>query len=166
MKRIESILESSKYLILVIVGVSLVLTVVALIWALYEAASVILNLFTSYKSTSTTLVGFVQILDVFLVVAVLYIFTVALYELFIGDLKLPGWLTIHNFDELKTIISNMVVLIAAVSFLKYFLERNDPLATLLYGTALTLVSLALILYRRHTREDTPSDTTSLEQHHD
>jgi uncharacterized membrane protein YqhA len=70
---------------------------------------------------------------------------------------LPGWLQLHNFDELKTVISNMVVLIAAVSFLKLFLEKTDPLATLLYGLALTVVAMALIQYRRHTREDTASD---------
>ncbi len=157
-------LENAKYLMYVIVVASFVATGIALIWSVYETALVVINVFTNYKSAATTLVSFVQLMDIFLTVAVLYIFTVVLYELFIGDLELPGWLTIHNFDELKTILSNMVVLIAAVSFLKYFLERNDPLATLLYGAALTLVSLALILYRRHTREDTPSDPTHLEVH--
>jgi len=148
----------------VIVLASLVLTVVAVGWAMWETVQLVITVVTQYKGVSSTLVGFVQLLDVYLVVAVLYIFTVALYELFIDDLNLPGWLQLHNFDELKTVISNMVVLIAAVSFLKLFLEKTDPLATLLYGLALTLyglaltvVAMALIQYRRHTREDTASD---------
>jgi len=154
---IKSLLESSRHLILVIVLASLVLTVVAIGWALWETVQLVIAVVTQYKGVSSTLVGFVQLLDVYLVVAVLYIFTVALYELFIDDLNLPGWLQLHNFDELKTVISNMVVLIAAVSFLKLFLEKTDPLATLLYGLALTVVAMALIQYRRHTREDTASD---------
>lgn len=156
---IKSLLESSRHLVLVIVLASLALTVVAVGWAIWETVQLVISIVTQYKGVSGTLVGFVQILDVYLTVAVLYIFTVATYELFIDDLKLPGWLQLHNFDELKTVISNMIVLIAAVSFLKLFLEKSDPLATLLYGTALTLVALALILYRRHTREDTASDPT-------
>ncbi|HUN05568.1 MAG TPA: YqhA family protein [Aggregatilineales bacterium] len=154
---IKSLLESSRHLILVIVLASLVLTVVAVGWAMWETVQLVITVVTQYKGVSSTLVGFVQLLDVYLVVAVLYIFTVALYELFIDDLNLPGWLQLHNFDELKTVISNMVVLIAAVSFLKLFLEKTDPLATLLYGLALTVVAMALIQYRRHTREDTASD---------
>ena len=154
---IKSLLESSRHLILVIVLASLVLTVVAVGWAMWETVQLVITVVTQYKGVSSTLVGFVQLLDVYLVVAVLYIFTVALYELFIDDLNLPGWLQLHNFDELKTVISNMVVLIAAVSFLKLFLEKTDPLATLLYGLALTVVAMALIQYRRHTREATVSD---------
>jgi uncharacterized membrane protein YqhA len=159
---IKSLLESSRHLILVIVLASLVLTVVAVGWAMWETVQLVITVVTQYKGVSSALVGFVQLLDVYLVVAVLYIFTVALYELFIDDLNLPGWLQLHNFDELKTVISNMVVLIAAVSFLKLFLEKTDPLATLLYGLALTVVAMALIQYRRHTREDTASDPSHLE----
>src|ERR1044071_7692548 len=115
----KKLLETSKYSILVIVVVSLVVTVLAVIWGVYEAALAIYSLFSQYKSASTTIVSFIQLMDIFLLVAVLYIFTVAMYELFIGELDLPKWLVIHNFDELKTILSNLIILIGAVSFLKY-----------------------------------------------
>lgn len=152
------LLEQSKILVLVIVIASLVATVAALIWSLYETVNVVISLFTNYKGASATIGAFVQVMDIFLLVAVLYIFTLAMYELFVGELQLPQWLVIHSFDELKTILSNLIVLIGAVSFLKYFLERNDPLATLLYALAITLVSFVLILYRRHTREGSPPDS--------
>ncbi|MBA3873495.1 MAG: YqhA family protein, partial [Anaerolineae bacterium] len=103
------------------------------------------------------IVSFVQLMDIFLLVAVLYIFTVAMYELFIGELELPKWLVIHNFDELKTILSNLIILIGAVSFLKYFLERNDPASTLLYGLAFGIVAYVLVLYRSHGHDDVPSE---------
>lgn len=158
----KRILENSRYIILIVVAAAFFSMAAAVIWSVFEKVSVILNLLSNYKGASATIATFVQLMDIFLIVAVLYIFTVAIYELFIGDLNLPGWLLIHNFDELKTVLSNVVILIAAVSFLKYFLERNDPLATLLYSLAITVVSLALILYRRHTREDTPSEPESHE----
>ncbi len=148
----KALLENAKYLILAIVFVSLASTVMALIWALYETVNLVINLFTNYKSPSGTVGSFVQLMDIFLLVMVMYIFTVSVYELFIGDLKLPDWLTIHTLDELKTLLSNMIILIGAVSFLKYFLERNDPVTTLLYAVAVAVVSFALILYRRHGSE--------------
>jgi len=153
----KKLLENSKYLILIIVIASLVATVLAVVWSVYETAVVVYNLFIQYKSASNTIVSFVQLMDIFLLVAVLYIFTVAIYELFIGELELPKWLLIHNFDELKTILSNLIVLIGAVSFLKYFLERNDPVSTLLYGLAVAIVAYVLILYRQHGHDDLPSE---------
>ena len=153
----KKLLENSKYLILLIVIASLVATVLAVVWSVYETAVVVYNLFFQYKSASNTIVSFVQLMDIFLLVAVLYIFTVAIYELFIGELELPKWLLIHNFDELKTILSNLIVLIGAVSFLKYFLERNDPVSTLLYGLAVGIVAYVLILYRQHGHDDLPSE---------
>lgn len=153
----KALLENGKYLIYVIVIISLAATVVALVWSLYETAQVVIGMLNNYKGASATIGAFVQLMDIYLLVAVLYIFTLAMYELFIGELKLPTWLVIHNFDELKTILSNLVILIGAVSFLKYFLERNDPLATLLYALAIAVVAFALILYRRHGHNESHTE---------
>lgn len=145
----KALLEKSRYLVLLIVISSFVATVAATVWGVYETVQVLVVLFTKYKDASSAVGYFVQLMDIFLMAAVLYIFTVAMYELFVDELDLPKWLLIQNFDQLKTILSNLVVLILAVSFLKYFLERNDPLSTLLYGLAVTAVAYALILYRQH-----------------
>ncbi|MBL8162958.1 MAG: YqhA family protein [Anaerolineae bacterium] len=153
----KTILENSKFLMLGLVLASLVATLAAFVWAVYETAQTIINLVTNYKSASSTIGSFVQLMDIFLLVAVLYILTVTIYELFIGDLDLPKWLIIHNFDQLKTILLNMVVLILAVSFLKFFQERNDPSSTLLYGLAVAVVAFALIRYREHGHADHAND---------
>ncbi len=145
----KALLEKSRYLVLLIVLSSFVATVAATVWGVYETVQVLITLFTKYEDASSAVGYFVQLMDIFLMAAVLYIFTVAMYELFVDELDLPKWLLIQNFDQLKTILSNLVVLILAVSFLKYFLERNDPLSTLLYGLAVTAVAYALILYRQH-----------------
>lgn len=145
----KQLLEKSRYLIWVTVAASFIATVAALIWGIYETVQLLINLFTHYEDAASTVGYFIQLMDIFLLAAVLYIFTVAMYELFIGEIDLPAWLIIHNFDDLKMLLSNVVILILAVSFLKYFLERNDPLSTLLYGLAIAVVSYILILYRQH-----------------
>ena len=154
----KKLLENSKYLIFITVIALLCTTVLAVVWGVYETIVVFYSFITQYKSASSTIASLVQLMDIFLVTAVLYIFTVSLYELFIGELDLPKWLVIHNFDELKTILSNLIILIGAVSFLKYFLERNDPASTFLYGLAFGIVAYILILYRRHDHHDLPSET--------
>lgn len=153
----KTILQNSKFLMLGLVLASLVATLAAFVWAIYETTQTIIRLVTNYKSASSTIGAFVQLMDIFLLVAVLYILTVTLYELFIGDLDLPDWLIIHNFDQLKAILSNVVVLIMAVSFLKFFLEKNDPTSTLFYGLAVAVVAFALIRYREHGHADRASD---------
>ncbi len=154
----KKLLENSKHLMAIIVISLLLSTILAVLWAVYETVVVIYNLVTQYKGATSTIVSFVQLMDIFLLVAVLYIFTVAMYELFIGELELPSWLVIHNFDQLKAILSNLIVLIGAVSFLKYFLERNDPASTLLYGLAFGIVAYVLILYRHHEHDDLTSNS--------
>lgn len=149
----KRLFESSKYLMFVVVLTSFVATILALVWSVYETVQLVINVLTNYKSASGTVAYFVQLMDIFLLVAVLYIFTVALYELFIGELDLPAWLVIHSFDGLKTVLSNLIILIGAVGFLKYFLERNDPASTLLYGIAFAIVAYVLILYRKHGYDD-------------
>ena len=154
----KKLLENGKYLMSIIVISLLLSTILAVVWSVYETVVVFYNFITQYKSATSTIVSFVQLMDIFLLVAVLYIFTVAIYELFIGELELPKWLVIHNFDQLKAILSNLIVLIGAVSFLKYFLERNDPASTLLYGLAFGIVAYVLILYRHHDHDDLPSES--------
>lgn len=149
MRILKLLLENAKYIMVLLVLGLMVSTVGAFIWALFETGTTIITLFTNYKGTSSTIAAFVQLLDIYLIVAVLYIFAMAMYELFVGEIKLPSWLVIHNFDELKALLSNVVILILGVSFLKYFLERNDPISTLLYAVSAAVISLALIQYRHH-----------------
>ncbi|MCA0452671.1 MAG: YqhA family protein [Chloroflexi bacterium] len=151
----KKLLESSKYLMLILVFASFVATIASLVWSIYETVYVVYNLFIEYKGASNTITSLAQLMDIFLLVAVLYIFTVSIYELFIGELDMPEWLQIHSFDELKTLLSNLVVLIGGISFLKYFLERNDPTSTFFYGAAIAVVSYVLILYRNHGHSDKP-----------
>lgn len=143
------LLENSRYVLIVVVVLLLILMGAALVWGAARTAETVVSMVTETQTTSKVIGKLIELLDIYLIIAALYIFCVSIYELFIGDLKLPQWLIIHSFDELKATLSNVVVLVMAVSFLKLFLEGGSAADTLLYGVAFAVVSFALIAYRQH-----------------
>jgi|SRR5215831_14482620 len=98
--------------------------------------------------------GFLLLLtDLFLVGATLMIAAFGFYELFIaridaGDesLRLPGWLQMHDLNDLKARVISMIILVAAVSFVDVVVESKGGLNTLYLGTAVALVIAALTAF--------------------
>ena len=90
----------------------------------------------------------VAILDSFILAVILYIFAIALYELFIGELKLPEWLIIKDLDDLKKKLSSVIALMLAVTFLEHLAEWSDPQGTLMFAAAIAAVIFALVFYMK------------------
>ena len=82
--------------------------------------------------------SFFGVVDVYLLTVVLYVFAVGLYELFIGKLDVPGWLSIETLDELKAKLASVVILFVAIAFVKYLVDFRNPTETLMFGDAFTL----------------------------
>jgi uncharacterized membrane protein YqhA len=62
----------------------------------------------------------IQILDQvhqFLIGTVLYITSIGFYQLFIREIKFPGWLKVDSIEELETSLIGVVVVVLAVDFL-------------------------------------------------
>jgi uncharacterized membrane protein YqhA len=101
----------------------------------------------------------VEIVDGYLLAAVMIIFALGLYELFVSRIDLvensefaQRLLLIHSLDDLKDRLAKVVVLILVVKFFQYALKLK-------YGTPLELlylaVGIALIggtLYLTHGKE--------------
>ncbi len=115
----KGFLEQSRYILLIAVGALLLASITLLVWGAYKTLDTVWGVFNG-KDTSTITITFIELIDTLLVAAVLYVFAVAIYELFVGDLKLPDWLVIHNLDELKTKLASVIVLIIAVAFADRF----------------------------------------------
>ena len=100
-----------------------------------------------YDSTvlSTKLIS---VMDIHLLSVVLYIFAVGLYELFVGKLEVPQWLRVESIDSLKGKLASVIILILAITFTKNVVNWKNPLDTLLFGIAIALVIISLILYYR------------------
>ena len=100
----------------------------------------------SARDTAVLATKFISVMDIHLLSVILYIFSVGLYELFVGELKLAPWLKIETIDQLKSKLTSVIVLILAITFTKNFVEWKNPLDTLLFGLAVSAVIGVLIFY--------------------
>jgi len=147
------ILEKSKYLALVGVIALLLATVAAFAWGTLKTVDTVSLVISSLGRDKAITVELIEIVDSFLIATALLIFTVSLYELFIGKLDLPEWMLAHDLHELKTKLSSMVVLVMAVKFLEKLLDVKDAASLLQIGTATALVSAVLIAFGYFGKKD-------------
>jgi uncharacterized protein (TIGR00645 family) len=143
-----SIIGKMRYLALIAVVGSLLASIVAFIYGFVKTVNIILKLLTSAFNDEAANISFIELMDTFLIATALLIFALGMYELFIGDLNLPEWLVIHDFNGLKVKLSGVIILVLAVTFLKHLVDWEEPEKTLLLGTATALVAGVLILFNR------------------
>jgi len=92
--------------------------------------------------------------DLFLIGATALISAIGFYELFIGDIRvrgrdvLPGWLAMHDLNELKSRVVSMIVLVLAVTFTEEAVGSPNPLQLLEFGGGITAVIIALTVFQR------------------
>lgn len=85
----------------------------------------------------------------FLIGTVLYITSIGFYQLFIGEIDFPGWLKIHNNDELENSLIGVTVVVLAVNFLSVIYSgENLDLVAQGAGIALPIAALALFIAAR------------------
>lgn len=91
--------------------------------------------------------------DGFLLGAIMLIFSLGLYELFISKIDLAAGncsskiLIINSLDDLKDKLAKVILMILVVMFFEQaiFLKPTEPLELLYYALAIMLVALALYL---------------------
>ncbi len=145
---LKRMLEGSRYLVLLGVFSSLVASLAAFLWGVGKTGGVILGLVRSGGQDPLTVVRLIELMDKFLIAVGLYIFAVGLYELFIEPLDLPAWLAVHDLHDIKSRLSQILVLFMSVTFLEHLVEWKDPIATLYFALAITLVMGGLIAFNR------------------
>ncbi len=105
--------------------------------------------------------GFLLLLtDLFLIGATLMIAAFGFYDLFIGTIgasgpgaRLPGWLRMHDLNDLKARVISMIILVAAVSFVDDVVESKGGLNTLYLGVGVAVVIAALTAFLHFGRMD-------------
>ncbi len=91
----------------------------------------------------------VEYVHTFLIGTVLYITSIGFYQLFISEIEFPGWLKIHNTDELETSLIGVTVVVLAVNFLAVvFTGENADLIAQGAGIALPIAALGLFIAAR------------------
>ncbi|MBI5233403.1 MAG: YqhA family protein [Deltaproteobacteria bacterium] len=152
----KKILENARYVVILAVISALAGSVFLFVWTSVKMVYIAVDLTRDLMSPEATgkTAHIVPILDSFLLAVILYIFAIGLYELFIGRLKLPEWLVIHDLDDLKKKLSSVIALMLAVTFLEHLAEWKDPEATLMFAVAIAAVIFALIFYIKIKEKET------------
>lgn len=145
---LKKILENSRYVVLLAVVSTFILSLAMFVWNTILTLKTVYHMFThlgSVQAGSET-AHMVAILDSFLLAVILYIFSVALYELFIGKLNLPKWLIVKDLDDLKKKLSSVIALMLGVTFLEHVVDWKNPDATLKFAVSIALIIGVLVFY--------------------
>ena len=88
-------LNRFRYVTWIAVICSLIASVAAFLWGAVKTAKFMLILIKTAGEFDAAPVNFLEVMDAFLIAAAMLIFSLGMYELFIGKLDLPEWLHIH-----------------------------------------------------------------------
>ncbi|MCC6178328.1 MAG: YqhA family protein [Chloroflexi bacterium] len=112
-------------------------------------------------ATKSILLDVIELVDVFLVGATLYVILIGLYGLFI-DPRLPllPWLIIKTLDDLKAKVLLMVIVVLGVFFLGQVVAWDGTRDLLPLGAAIALVVAALTFFLAVTRAKPGKDESS------
>jgi uncharacterized membrane protein YqhA len=151
---LRRIFAASRYLILIAVLGDFLAAVVVMIYGGLLVFNMLVDVLSHGSFTTDGAkhlsVECVEIIDLFLLGTVLYIFALGLYDLFIDDqLPLPRWLLIRTLEDLKEKLLGVIIVLLAVTFLGDTVLWNGGTSILALGVAIGLVLFALgfILHR-------------------
>ena len=150
MAGMQWVLERLRLLIVVAVLGLTVTTVVSLVWGVARAVELGAVLLDGGWRQDATLVTLLEVVDLFLVATVQLIVALGLYELFVGDLDLPDWLTVGSFGELKQPVIDILVVVMVIKFIERALT-GSALDALHYGLATAAVVIALVAFTAVSR---------------
>lgn len=140
------LLENSRFIVIIGVVFLLLAALAAFIWGAIKTVKLLSVIFVSAGQNPEIAIALIQLVDAFLIATALLIVSTSLYELFVGDLNLPDSLVARDFNQLKAKLSNVVILVMAVTFLEHLVDWKNGLETLYFGIAVALVSAALIAF--------------------
>lgn len=148
---LRPILNASRYLVIAAVVGSLAASLALFAYGLAETVLVIVQTIAkaevSSKGAKALALEFIEIVDLFLLGTVLLMISLGLYELFISsDLKLPEWLQIRTFDDLKLKLVGVVIVVLAVLFLGHVVAWNGERDLLRLGAGIAAVIAALTYF--------------------
>jgi uncharacterized membrane protein YqhA len=141
---LDKFFHRAAYLSLVGVFSLLLASVAAFGWGAIKTFNALVLIVKSSGKDPFIPVSLIGIVDSFLIATALFVFSVSMYELFVGKLGLPNWMLAHNLHELKEKLGGVIILVMAVVFLEHVIEWQDAYDALLYALGIAVVSAAII----------------------
>lgn len=167
MQRFEQLMErllwASRLMVVVAVAASVVMALATIYLATVDVLA-LLGRIAGYTAASAErsalrteiITGLVKAVDGYLIAAILLIFGLGLYELFVNRIDVaqraetaPRLLQVRSFDHLKDRIAKMILLVLIVEFFQYALrvQYSTPLELLYLALGIFVVGAALYLTR-------------------
>lgn len=163
-RRFEALLWNSRLIVLVAVVASLVVSIAMFFVATVDVIGLVSHLgaYADFhlapearaELRATTVTHVVEVVDGYLLAAIMLIFALGLYELFVSRIEVAEGsefasrlLLIRSMDDLKSRLAKVVLLILVVKFFEYALQIDirTPLDLLYLALGTLLVSAALWL---------------------
>lgn len=157
------VLSLARYSIVLGVLSSLILSVAIVIASAVHAATsivVALSQLGEPKTAKQLAVSGIEVVDFLLISTVLYITATGLYELFIGDVNLPAWVSVTSLNDLKDKLLSVIVVVLAVTFLIHVANWDGTANLLPFGASIAAVVLALTAFSLISRNATRAATKS------
>jgi uncharacterized membrane protein YqhA len=149
----DRLLLASRYLVVLAVLAALAGAAAVLLYGVSVLAYLVIELVGtsdfSGEAIKSASLNFIQLIDLLFLGVALYIIALGLYHLFVdASLRLPRWLKIEDFDELKIVLISVVVLILVINFTGMVVDWDGHSAILDLGLAVAAVvaALGLVLY--------------------
>ena len=140
------LIEKSRYIAYIGVLVLFVCSLTAYLLGVYKTVATVAGIVLNQTKGDFALIELFDCLDIILVATAMLVISVSLYELFIGELKVPDWMLVRNLNELKAKFTFVIIPVMAVKFLQKLLSAEDAVDTLYYGIAVALVTLGLAAF--------------------
>lgn len=145
----DRLLGPTRYVVLLGVIASLLIAVALFLAIVVRAALLVGNVMAHIgdeKAVKAFAIGGIELADLCLIATAFYIIGVGLYELFIGEVRLPDWLVISSLDDLKSKLISLIVVVLGVSFLAQAATWDGTTNLLPFGLALAVVMVALSVF--------------------
>ncbi len=140
------LIEKSRYVAYIGVLVLFVCSLTAYVLGVYKTVKTVIAIAFGEVKDDFALIALFDCLDTILIATALLVISISLYELFIGDLKVPDWMLVRNLSELKAKFTFVIIPVMSVKFLQKLLQGENALDTLYYGVSVALVTAALAAF--------------------
>ena len=142
----KRLIEKSRYLAIVSVYGMIAGAVASIYLGAVKTVKVIYTAALNSQETEPTLYQLFEALDCFLIATALIVIAFAIYDLFIGELEVPDWMTVKDLTELKAKFTFVIVPVMAVKFVQKILKYDNALDVLYYGLGIAAVAIALAIF--------------------
>ncbi|MEP6900939.1 MAG: YqhA family protein [Actinomycetota bacterium] len=140
------LIERARYLPIVSVFGMLAAAITSIYLGVVKTFQLLQTAFLHPAEAEPTLYILFEALDSFLIATALIVIAIALYELFIGELEVPDWMLVKDLTELKAKFTFVIIPVMAVKFVQKILKYDNAADVLYYGTAISLVAIALTVF--------------------